>query len=137
MLTIKVEGNIPKKAHDSDAGYDLTSSVDCEIKSGQCCVIFTGTRIELPPGFEAQVRSRSGLALKKSVFVLNSPGTIDPDYRGEIGVILQNLGSNPFYVQKGDRIAQMVIGVIVESQLVAGEVNETKRGENGFGSTGR
>lgn len=135
-MKIIFEGNEPKKAHDTDAGYDLVSSIDCEIRPGQCCVIFTGTKIQLPPGFEAQVRSRSGLAMKKSVFVLNSPGTIDPDYRGEIGVILQNLGSNSFYVNKGDRIAQLVIGVVVQSEMVKGTVDNTIRGTNGFGSTG-
>lgn len=136
MITIKVEGNIPKKAHDSDAGYDLVSDMDCVIQPRLTALISTGTKLELPPGYEGQVRSRSGLAYRKSVFVLNSPGTIDPDYRGDVGVILQNLSTEPFVIKKGDRIAQLVIGKIVESEMVQESINETKRGANGFGSTG-
>jgi dUTP pyrophosphatase len=91
----------------------------------------------LPPGYEAQVRSRSGLASKKSVFVLNSPGTIDPDYRGDVGVILQNLGTETFIIKPGDRIAQLVIGKIIESEIeLVSKVDDTVRGTNGFGSTG-
>lgn len=136
MITIKVEGNIPKKAHDSDAGYDLVSDMDCVIQPRLTALISTGTKLELPPGYEGQVRSRSGLAYRKSVFVLNSPGTIDPDYRGDVGVILQNLSTEPFVIKKGDRIAQLVIGKIVESEMIPGDINNTKRGANGFGSTG-
>jgi dUTP pyrophosphatase len=93
--------------------------------------------MELPQGYEAQVRPRSGLALKSGVTVLNSPGTIDSDYRGEIGVILINLGAEPFEITRGARIAQMVIAPVIQAQLIeVSEISETSRGANGFGSTG-
>jgi dUTP pyrophosphatase len=98
----------------------------------------TGLAIALPPGFEAQVRPRSGLAAKHGVTVLNSPGTIDTDYRGEIGVILINHGEQPFVVRRGERIAQLVIAPVVQAELVvATALSPTHRGSGGFGSTGR
>ncbi len=101
-------------------------------------LIPTGLVMELPPGHEAQVRPRSGLALKHGVTVLNSPGTIDADYRGEVQVILVNLGSEPFEIRRGERIAQMVIRPVVEARLIVVQaVSETDRGAGGFGSTGR
>ena len=100
-------------------------------------LIPTGLFIELPIGYEAQVRPRSGLALKKGITCLNSPGTIDADYRGEVGVILANLSKEPFTVENGERIAQMVISECYMGTLeIAEELNETERGEGGFGSTG-
>ena len=101
-------------------------------------LIPTGLVMELPPGHEAQVRPRSGLALKHGVTVLNSPGTIDADYRGEVQVILVNLGSEPFEIRRGERIAQMVIRPVVQARLIVVQaVSETDRGAGGFGSTGR
>ena len=97
----------------------------------------TGLALEIPPGYEAQIRPRSGLAARKGVTVLNAPGTIDSDYRGELGVILINLGQEPFTVRDGDRIAQIVIAPAVRAIIVeAASLSETERGEGGFGSTG-
>ena len=101
-------------------------------------MIPTGLRIALPAGYEAQVRPRSGLALKHGVTVLNTPGTIDADYRGEIGIILVNLSQEPFIINDGERIAQMVIARHEQPELIAVEVlDETERGEGGFGHTGK
>jgi dUTP pyrophosphatase len=130
---------LPTYATEQSAGMDLTAALEeaIEIDSGERMLIPTGLTIELPTGYEAQVRPRSGLALKHGVTVLNAPGTIDADYRGEIGVILANLGQEPFTVERGMRIAQMVIAqhAIVEWE-VADELSETERGKGGFGSTG-
>jgi len=108
------------------------------ILPGQRRLIKTGIAIELQPGFEAQIRPRSGLALKHGVTVLNTPGTIDSDYRGEIGVILLNTSDQTFYVNPGDRIAQMVIAPVTKGEFAftGGDFSETERGEGGFGSTG-
>jgi dUTP pyrophosphatase len=97
----------------------------------------TGLALEIPPGYEAQIRPRSGLAARKGVTVLNAPGTVDSDYRGELGVILINLGQEPFTARDGDRIAQLVIAPVVRALMVeAASLSETERGEGGFGSTG-
>lgn len=130
---------LPSYATDQSAGMDLTAALEeaIEIDAGERMLIPTGLSIALPQGYEAQIRPRSGLALKHGVTVLNSPGTIDADYRGEIGVILANMGSAPFTVERGMRIAQMVIAkhATVEWE-VAEELDETTRGAGGFGSTG-
>lgn len=116
---------------------DLFAADYAVVPPGQAKIIHTGIAIELPPGYEAQVRSRSGLALKKRVFVLNAPGTIDPSYRGEVGVILFNAGSEHFEVEPGDRVAQMVIARYVGATVVrADELAGSLRGQGGFGSTG-
>ena len=131
--------NLPTYATEQSAGMDLTAALEeaIEIDSGERMLIPTGLSIALPAGYEAQVRPRSGLALKHGVTVLNTPGTIDADYRGEIGVILINHGTEPFTVERGMRIAQMVIA---KHETVAWEVSdaldETQRGSGGFGSTG-
>ncbi len=128
----------PAKAHSDDAAYDLRSRTDMELPVGKSVLVPTGVYIELPPDFEAQIRPRSGLALKHNLTLTNSPGTIDAGYRGEIGVIALNLGDRPFPVRRGDRIAQMVICRLPEVELVAAEaLSETGRGAGGFGSTGR
>ena len=107
------------------------------IKTGERKLIKTGLAIALPENYEAQIRPRSGLALKNGITVLNTPGTIDADYRGEIGVILINLGENDFTVERGMRIAQMIISPIVQANIIeVKELNETSRGKGGFGSTG-
>jgi len=121
------------------AGMDLLADVGetVNIAPGARVVIPTGIAIELPVGFEAQVRPRSGLALRHGVTLLNSPGTIDSDYRGEVQVVLINLGDQPYTVRRGDRIAQMIIAPVVHAELrEAGTLNETHRGPGGFGHTG-
>lgn len=123
------------------AGMDLCASLDegtVTINPGERRLIPTGLRIALPQGYEAQVRPRSGLALKHGVTVLNSPGTIDADYRGEVGVILINLGQEPFEIKHGDRIAQMVVAPYARvSWNQVDSLDETQRGEGGFGHTGK
>ena len=124
------------------AGLDLMAAVPesepMTLAPGQYALVPTGLAIALPPGFEAQVRPRSGLAAKHGVTVLNSPGTVDADYRGEIKVILINHGQAPFVIKRGERIAQMVIAPVVQAALVPVEtLSSTDRGAGGFGSTGR
>lgn len=128
---------LPAYAHPSDAGMDLRSVADLEIPRGGRALVPTGLVALLPPGYEAQVRPRSGLALKHGVTVLNTPGTIDSGYRGEIGVILANFGEAAFAVKNGDRIAQLVIAPVTQPQVVEADVlDATDRGAGGFGSTG-
>ena len=124
------------------AGLDLLAAVPEDtpvvLAPGKYALIPTALTIALPPGHEAQVRPRSGLAAKHGVTVLNSPGTIDADYRGEIGVLLINHGEAPFSIRRGERIAQMVIAPVVQAELVpVSELSATTRGGGGFGSTGR
>lgn len=131
------DAKIPLQANPGDAGMDLYSIEEAEIPSGEARLIKTGLQIELPTGTEAQVRPRSGLALKNSVTVLNSPGTIDEGYRGEIGVILINHGKETFVVEKSMRIAQMVIQMVPSIQLIEAEqLSESVRGASGFGASG-
>jgi dUTP pyrophosphatase len=124
------------------AGLDLLAAVPegapMILAPGQYALVPTGLTIALPPGYEAQVRPRSGLAAKHGVTVLNSPGTVDADYRGEIGVLLINHGAAPFEIRRGERIAQMVIAAMVQAELVPViSLSATDRGSGGFGSTGR
>jgi len=134
---IRPEAKLPAYAHPGDAGMDLASAEALLIPPGTHALVRTGLVMELPAGYEAQVRPRSGLALKRGVTVLNTPGTIDEGYRGEVGVILANLGDEPFEVNAGDRIAQMVIAPVTRAEIVeAAEVGATERGEGGFGSSG-
>ncbi|WP_299302127.1 dUTP diphosphatase [uncultured Fretibacterium sp.] len=129
---------LPEYATPASAGVDLRASEARVIPPGGRALVPTGLRIALPEGYEAQVRPRSGLALKHGVTLPNSPGTIDADYRGEIGVILMNLGQEPFVVEPGDRIAQMVVAPVARVAWSEAEVlDATERGEGGFGSTGR
>ena len=129
---------LPEYATPASAGVDLRASEARVIPPGSRALVPTGLRIALPEGYEAQVRPRSGLALKHGVTLPNSPGTIDADYRGEIGVILMNLGQKPFVVEPGDRIAQMVVAPVVRVAWSEAEaLDATERGEGGFGSTGR
>lgn len=121
------------------AGADLRAAIEEELilRPGERALIPTGFAMALPDGFEAQVRPRSGLALKHGVTVLNTPGTIDADYRGEVGVILINHGDAPFHIQRGDRIAQMIIAPFVQAAFdEVAELSETARGSGGFGSSG-
>lgn len=130
---------LPTYATTLSAGMDLTAALEeaIELNSGERALIPTGLSIALPAGYEAQIRPRSGLALKNGITVLNTPGTIDADYRGEIKVILVNLGKDPFVIERGMRIAQMVIArhSIVDWEVVA-DLEESERGSGGFGSTG-
>lgn len=128
---------LPAYAHPSDAGMDIRSVDDVVIPSGKRALVHTGLVMLLPPMYEAQVRPRSGLALKSGVTVLNTPGTVDSGYRGEVGVILANFGESDFTVKKGDKIAQLVIAPVTQPEIVETDsVDETDRGAGGFGSTG-
>jgi dUTP diphosphatase len=130
---------LPDYATAHSAGMDLLAAVEADVtlQPGERKLIPTGIAIALPPGTEAQVRPRSGLALKQGVTVLNAPGTVDADYRGEVGVILINLGAAPFTVARGSRIAQMVIAPYVQAAWREVEaLDESSRGAGGFGSTG-
>ena len=128
---------LPSYAHPSDAGMDVRSVEDLTLAPGKRALVHTGLVMLLPPQYEAQVRPRSGLALKNGVTVLNSPGTIDSGYRGEIGVILINLGETDFVVRKGDKVAQLVIAPVTQPEVAeVSEIDETDRGSSGFGSTG-
>lgn len=128
---------LPEYANAGDAGMDLFSVDDVDIKPGGRVMVRTGIEIELPPKTEAQIRPRSGLALKHGITVLNTPGTIDEGYRGEIGVILINLGESSYSVSKGDRIAQIVVKPVYTVKLVEVDaLTDSKRGERGFGSSG-
>ncbi|MFF3099447.1 dUTP diphosphatase [Viridibacillus arvi] len=134
---IHTDAFLPMQANPGDAGMDLYSIEAVEIPAGEAKLIKTGLQIELPQGTEAQIRPRSGLALKHSVTVLNSPGTIDEGYRGEIGVILINHGKETFIVEKSMRIAQMVIQFVPSIQLLeVNELSQTVRGTTGFGASG-
>jgi dUTP pyrophosphatase len=129
---------LPVYATSGSAGMDLRSAENLTLNPGARALVATGLAIALPESFEAQVRPRSGLAVKHGVTVLNSPGTIDADYRGEIKVPLINLGTEDFNIARGDRIAQMVVAPVTMAELVEVEtLDETARGAGGFGSSGR
>jgi dUTP pyrophosphatase len=128
---------LPAYATDGAAGMDVLAAEDVVIASGARHAVATGLALAIPPGFEIQVRPRSGLALKYGITVPNTPGTIDSDYRGELKVILINHGSDEFVVRRGDRVAQLVLAAVTQaSWLEVDELDETARGEGGFGSTG-
>lgn len=131
------DATVPCYAHPGDAGLDLFANEDVLLKPGESGLVPTGISIELPANTEAQVRPRSGLALKHQVTVLNSPGTIDEGYRGQVSVIMINHGKQAFNVEKGMKIAQMVIGSVLRAELCeVEELSDTQRGTGGFGSTG-
>ncbi|MGF7060038.1 dUTP diphosphatase [Brassicibacter mesophilus] len=134
---INNSAKLPEYAHDGDAGMDLFSIEEKVIEAGEVALIHTGIKIELPQGTEAQIRPRSGLALKNSITVLNTPGTIDEGYRGEIGVILINHGKESFKVEKEMKVAQMVIKPVFKVKILeVDDLSDTERAEGGFGSTG-
>jgi dUTP pyrophosphatase len=130
---------LPEYAHGptEDAGMDLRAVEPVTLEPGVPQLVPTGLTIEIPPGYEAQVRPRSGLALKHAITMPNAPGTIDPGYRGEIRVILLNLGSGPYVVHPGDRIAQMIVARYEAVEWVEGDLADSVRGAGGFGSSGR
>ena len=142
-MIVKVVNNsdnaLPQYETGGSAGLDVRSAENGLLKPGQFKLITTGLRVEIPYGYEMQVRPRSGLAKNYGITVLNSPGTIDADYRGEIGVILINHGQYDFEIKSGDRIAQLVIAPVerIQWQAVGSLDSSTKRGEKGFGSTGK
>ena len=143
MIKIKIvnKGNqpLPEYATPQSAGVDLRANINepVELKPLSRALIPTGLHIALPEGYEAQIRPRSGLAIKKGITCLNTPGTIDADYRGEIGVILINLSAETFIVNPGERIAQMIINKFEQAEFeLVEELDETERGEGGFGHTG-
>jgi dUTP pyrophosphatase len=130
---------LPAYASNGSAGMDLLADVLDEIRlgAGERVLISTGIALQLPPGYEAQIRPRSGLALHHGITLLNAPGTIDADYRGEVCVILINLGHETYTVRRGDRIAQMVVGPVIRATLHSvGSLEESERGTGGFGHTG-
>ena len=127
---------LPAYATKDSAGMDLRAASDVQILPGRTALVPTGLAVALPPGYEAHIRPRSGLAARYGISIPNAPGTIDSDYRGEISVILINLGSQPFDVHRGDRIAQMVIAPVVQAVWEEVEtLDETDRGDGGFGHT--
>jgi dUTP pyrophosphatase len=130
---------LPSYAHGprEDAGLDLHALDDAVLEPGVAALVPTGLAIELPPGYEAQIRPRSGLALKHTITLPNSPATIDPGYRGEIRVIMLNLGCEPYRIHAGDRIAQMVIARYEAIEWDETELTASQRGTGGFGSSGR
>jgi dUTP diphosphatase len=130
---------VPSRMTEGSAGIDLTAAVDSPVvlHPGARAVVPTGFAVEIPRGYEGQVRPRSGLAAKHGVTILNAPGTIDSDYRGELKVILVNLGDSPYAIENGARIAQLIIAPIEAVDVdEAGSLSETERGSDGFGSTG-
>jgi len=129
---------LPARATEHAAGLDVVSAEDLTLAPGERHAVATGFAIAIPDGYEVQVRPRSGLALKHGITCLNTPGTIDSDYRGEVKVILANLGSEPFEVRRGERIAQLVPAPVLSANFhEVAELSETSRGAGGFGSTGR
>ena len=128
----------PAYATDGAAGLDVVAAEDVTLAPGQRHAVATGFAIAIPEGYEVQVRPRSGLALKHGVTCLNTPGTIDHDYRGEVKVILTNLGTEPFEIRRGERIAQLVPAAVTKARFSeVAELSETDRGAGGFGSTGQ
>jgi dUTP pyrophosphatase len=136
-ITLAAGATLPSYKTEGSAGLDLSCSEDFDLQPMERRLVGTGLRIAVPSGFEAQVRPRSGLAVKHGITMVNTPGTIDSDYRGEVKVILINLGHEPVSFNVGERIAQLVICPVARVQLqVVEDLDETQRGEGGFGSTG-
>lgn len=137
VKTLSENAKLPVYATSGSAGVDLCSAVSLTIDPGKIALVKTNLSLEMPPNIEAQIRSRSGLAIKNGIFVLNAPGTIDSDYRGDVGVILANFSEEAFDVKIGDRIAQMVFAKVIKPDFSeAAELSTTERGAGGFGHTG-
>ena len=142
MITVKVKkvkdnAIVPKYAHHGDAGVDLFAAEDYTLQPGERTVVATGIALAIPRGYEAQVRPKSGRAAKEGLSIVNSPGTIDADYRGEVGVIAINLGNEVIKIEQGQKVAQMVFNQVEEALFEeVKELEDTKRGDGGFGSTG-
>jgi len=144
-MTLKVrvkrlspEARVPKAARKGDVAFDLYSTIDYELRPGERYAVPTGIALEIPPGYEGQVRPRSGLALKEGITVLNTPGTIDSGYRGEVKTIMINHNKESFRIKKGMRISQLAIRPVPDVEFMeVEELSDTERGEGGFGSTGK
>jgi dUTP pyrophosphatase len=137
LVTLTEDATLPRYQTHGSAGMDLCCAESFELKPMERRLVKTGIRIALPEGYEAQVRPRSGLALRHGISMVNTPGTIDSDYRGEVGLILINFGSDAVEFNRGDRIGQLVIAPVARAEMVVvEELDETKRGAGGFGSTG-
>ncbi|MBI5392426.1 dUTP diphosphatase [Candidatus Woesearchaeota archaeon] len=138
IVKVNKELPTPKYAHHGDAGMDIYAAENYMLQSGEFKLISAGIKLAIPYGYEVQVRPRSGLAAKHGISIVNTPGTIDCMYRGMVGVILINHGKNPFEVKRGERIAQLVFNKIAYASVEeVAELDETARGEGGFGSTGK
>lgn len=149
MITIRFEWLAEADRDLGLPGYETAGAAGADLRAnfpdrapvaldpGQRALIPTGLRLEIPPGYEAQIRPRSGLALRHGITLPNAPGTIDSDYRGPLGVIVMNAGTDPFTVTHGDRIAQLVVAPVVQARFEPGNLTDTARGSGGFGSTGR
>jgi dUTP pyrophosphatase len=134
---LRDDATVPHCAHPGDAGLDLFACDEIILQPGESTIVKTGIAIELPPQTEGQVRPRSGLAAKHQISVLNTPGTIDEGYRGEVGVILMNFGTKAFQVEPGAKVAQLVVKPVISVDVEeVAELSDTRRGEGGFGSTG-
>lgn len=143
MQTVEIKFNklhpdaqIPSYAHVGDAGADVYSVAEVTLQPSDRAAIPTGLAVDIPIGYEIQVRPKSGLALKHGITVLNSPGTVDAGYRGEIQVIVINLGKEVYTFAKGQKIAQLVLKSVIQAQFIEGELGTSDRGDGGFGSTG-
>ena len=131
------EGQLPKQAKEGDAAFDLHAVVEYDLQPGESYGVPTGIALEIPQGYEGQVRPRSGLALKSGITITNSPGTIDSGYRGEVKVIVHNLGKDVFHIERGMRIAQIAIRPVPDVKFIeTGDLKDSERGTGGFGSTG-
>ncbi len=138
FFRLQPDALLPKYETEGAAGADVSSVETLDIPPGQVRAVNLGFAVSIPAGYEIQVRPRSGLALHHSITVLNAPGTVDSDYRGPMKVILANLGDKTFFVNKGDRVAQLVVNKVYQSQFIeVSSLGETARGTGGFGSTGR
>jgi dUTP pyrophosphatase len=136
IKTISSTAILPSLATPASVGYDIRTDEACEIYAGEVKAVRTGIVMEIPPGYECQIRSRSGLAMKHQVFVPNSPGTIDPDFRGEVKVLLFNAGAKTFKIEKGDRIAQLVFNKVEAAEFITEFVSTETSRAGGFGSSG-
>jgi len=136
-IELSAEASMPTKATVGSAGFDIKAAETKVIHAGVAKLVKTGIKLVIPSGYEAQVRSRSGMSLKHSVIVLNAPGTIDSDYRGEVGIILMNVGKQDYHVEAGEKIAQLVFSKLEDIEFKESVItSDTDRGEGGFGSTG-
>ena len=141
MIKIKIQkisndAIIPRYAHDTDTGMDIYSTEEIVILPNHRCLVPTGIKVEIPKGYEIQIRPKSGLAIKHGITILNTPGTIDSGYRGEIKVIVINHSSKHYKIEKGQKIAQIILNKIEKIKFTETKLGKTKRGEGGFGSTG-
>ncbi len=140
MIDVKIEimdeNFTPKYMTKGSSGADLFSVEDVYIEPFDVALVPTGIKVQIPNGYEFQIRPRSGFSLKNKIIILNSPGTIDSDYRGEIKIIMFNLNKERFFIKKGERIAQIVLSKVEKANFIKGEIDFTKRGNGGFGHTG-